>query len=138
MELDGTLETGCLRRSLGLPQRGAGRAREVGCNGGVGLLDGFPARMPIIAGRLWLRLSPSNKLPPLADTKVAESCRGTKASVSAPWRTPVNPRRRNLSTRLRLTGSGLVLTDLGDRMRAGLSWEELGRSGCGARPKFNP
>lgn len=137
VELEGTLVSGSRRRSFRFPQRGGGRAREVGCGGGVGLLDGFPARAPIIAGRLWFRLSPSNRLPPLADTKVAESWRCIKASVSAPWRTLVNPSRRSLSTKPTLTGSGLALIGLG-HVRTGFSWEELGRSGCGARPKFNP
>lgn len=85
-----------------------------------------------------MRLRPSSRLPPPADTKVAESWRGTEASVSAPWSTLVNPSRRSLSTRPTLTGSGLALPDLGDGTKAGGSWEELGRSGCGARPKFNP
>lgn len=97
--------------------------------------DDFPARAPIMAGRLWLRLRPSNRLPPPADTKVAESWRGTEASDSAPCSTLVNPSRRSLSTR---PTSGLVLPDFDDGARAGVSWEELGRSGCGARPKFNP
>lgn len=85
-----------------------------------------------------MRLRPSNKLPPPADTKVAESGRGTEASDSAPWRTLVNPSRRSLSTRPTLTGSGLALPNLGEGTRPGVSWDELGRSGCGARPKFNP
>lgn len=93
------------------------------------LLDDFPARAPIMAGRLWLRLRPSNRLPPLADTKVAESWRGTDASDSEPWRTLVNPSRRSLSTRPTLTRSGPALPDFEGGTRAGGSWEELGRSG---------
>lgn len=125
------------RRSFRFPQAGGGRAREVGCGGGIGLLIGFPARAPIIAGRLWFRLSPSKRLPPLADTRVAESWRCITASVSAPWRTLVNPSRRSLSTKPTLAGSGLALVGLDDE-RSGFSREELGRSGCGARPKFSP
>lgn len=137
LELEGTLVTGSRRRSFGFPQGGGGRAREVGWGGGARLLGGFPARAPIIAGRLWFRLRPSKRLPPLADTKVAESWRCIKASVSVPWRTLVNPSRRSLSTKPTLTGSGLALAGLGDE-RDGFSRDELGRSGCGARPKFNP
>jgi len=91
-----------------------------------------------MAGRLWLRLRPSNKLPPPADTKVAESCRGIGASESAPWSTLVNPSRRSLSTRPTLAESSLGRPDLGGGASAGVSWEGLGRSGCGARPRFNP
>lgn len=91
-----------------------------------------------MAGRLWLRLRPSNRLPPLADTKVEESWRGTEASDSEPWSTLVNPNRRSLSTRPTLAGSGRDLPGFGDGTKAGGSWEELGRSGCGARPKFKP
>lgn len=112
-------------------------AREVGGRRGVGLPADFPARAPIIAGRLWLRLRPSNRLPPPADTNV-ESWRATGASDSEPCSTLVNPSRRSLSTRPTLTGSGLALPGLGDETRAGVPWEGLGRSGCGARPRFNP
>lgn len=129
--------TGSRRRSFKFPQGEGGRAREVGCGGGAGLLAGFPARPPIIAGRLWFRLSPSNRLPPLADTKVAESWRCTRASVSAPWSTLVKPSRRSLSTRPTLAGPGRALVGLGEE-RAGLSREELGRLGWGARPRFSP
>lgn len=104
----------------------------------MGLLPAFPTRAPIMAGRLWLRLRPSNRLPPPADTKVAESWRGTEASDSELCSTLVNPRRRSLSTRPMLTGSGLARPGLNKGTRGGVSWEGLGKSGCGARPRFNP
>lgn len=117
-----------LRRSLRLPQGGGGRAREVGWGGqGVGLLIDFGALAPIMAGRLWLRLRPSNRLPPPADTNVAESWRGTAPPDSALWRTLVNPSLRSLSTRPTLTRSGLVRPDLGGG--ADVSCDGLGRSG---------
>lgn len=96
----------------------------------------FPALVPIIAGRLWLRLKPSSRLPPPADTKVEESWRRAPASDSEQWSTLVNPKRRSLSTRPTLTGSDWTLPDL--REVTLVSWVGLGRSGCGARPRFNP
>lgn len=131
-------EPRCRRRSLRFPHGGGGRARVVGCWGGVGILDDLPARAPIIAGRLWLRLKPSNRLPPPVDTKVAESWRCTEPSDSPPWSTLVKPIWRNLSTRPTLPWSGLTRPGLGDWTRPGVSWLGLGRSGCGARPRFNP
>lgn len=104
----------------------------------MGLPPDFPTRAPIMAGRLWLRLRPSNRLPPPADTKVAESWRGTEASDSELWSTLVNPSCRSLSTRPTLAESGLARPDLEEGTRDGVSWEGLGKSGCGARPRFNP
>lgn len=104
----------------------------------MGLLHDFPARAPIIAGRLWLRLRPSKRLPPPADTNVAESWRGTEASDSEPCSTFVKPSRRSFSTSPTLAASGLTRADLWAETRAGVSWETLGRSGCGARPRFKP
>lgn len=99
-------------------------------------MDGFPARAPIMAGRLWLRRRPSSRLPPPVDTNVEESF-GAEASDSEPCRTLVNPSRRSRSTRPTLAGSGLAWPGFGDAVRA-VSWEGLGRSGCGARPRFSP
>lgn len=111
------------------------------------------ARPPIIAGRLWLRRRPSSRLPPLADSRVAEEWPASGRRIgggawpaltlpSPPCSTLAKPRRRSLSTRPTAPAdSARALPGARPAARPGAvaSWEEgLGRSGCGARPRFSP
>lgn len=120
------------RGSFRFPHGGVGRAKEVGWGGGTGKdgLETDALRRPTITGRLWFRLSPSNKLPPPVARKVADSC-GWAPSASDPWSTFLSkPSLRRCSTSLTPWQSGLVDCPWGD--------SGLRRSGREARPSFSP